>query len=96
MKSLNIKSSLADWKTLNPRQPWMWPAVPRYLTMVGFIAVVLAGGYFGLIAPEEDALAQSVAKMETLKQEYRDKYQIASNLEGYKKLRAETEVVLAE
>lgn len=96
MKSLDIKSSLAAWKTLNPRQPWMWPAVPRYLTMVGFIAVVLAGGYFGLIAPEEDALAQSVAKMETLKQEYRDKYQIASNLEGYKKLRAETEVVLAE
>ena len=96
MKTLDVKGVFASWRALNPRQPWMWPAVPRYLTMVGLFVLVLVGGYFGLIAPEEDTLAQSQAKMETLKQEYRDKYQISTNLAAYKKLRAETEVVLAE
>ena len=93
---IDLKSTFASWKTLDPRSPWMWPAIPRYLTMLGLVGLVLAGGYFGLISPEQDTLAQSEAKMETLKQEYRDKYQIAVNLDAYKKLRAQTEVVLAE
>ena len=48
----NLKESLASWKTLNPREPWMWPTIPRYASMTGFIAAVVAGGYFFLISPE--------------------------------------------
>lgn len=92
----NLKESLASWKTLNPREPWMWPAVPRYATMAGLIAAVVAGGYFFLISPEQETLDNSAARMETLKKEYQEKFQLSANLAAYKKLRVETEVVLDE
>lgn len=92
----NLKESLASWKTLNPREPWMWPAIPRYATMVGIIAAVVAGGYFFLISPEQETLDNSAARMETLKKEYQEKFQLSANLAAYKKLRVETEVVLDE
>lgn len=92
----NLKESLASWKTLNPREPWMWPAIPRYATMAGLIAAVVAGGYFFLISPEQETLDNSAARMETLKKEYQEKFQLSANLAAYKKLRVETEVVLDE
>ena len=92
----NLKESLASWKTLNPREPWMWPTIPRYASMKGFIAAVVAGGYFFLISPEQETLDNSAARMETLKKEYQEKYQLSANLAAYKKLRVETEVVLDE
>ena len=92
----NLKESLASWKTLNPREPWMWPTIPRYASMTGFIAAVVAGGYFFLISPEQETLDNSAARMETLKKEYQEKYQLSANLAAYKKLRVETEVVLDE
>lgn len=94
--SSNIKDTVASWKNLNRRTPWLWPAVPRYATMVGLIAVVCAAGYFTLVSPEQDTLAQSEDRMLSLKDEYKVKYQMAANLAAYKKLRAETEVVLDE
>lgn len=93
---LNIKESFASWKNLDPKQPWLWPVVPRYATMCLMLSAVLAGGYFFLISPEEEILAMSEAKMETLKTEYQGKFQLATNLDAYKKLRLETEVVLDE
>lgn len=92
----NLKETLASWQTLNPRTPWLWPAVPRYVTMLGMTLVVLAAGYFMLISPEQETLDNSEAKMGSLKKEYQDKYQLAANLDAYKKLRVETEVVLDE
>ena len=92
----NLKETLASWKTLDPRAPWLWPAVPRFATMVAMIVAVGAAGYFTLISPEQETLDNSAAKMETLRKEYKEKYQLAANLAAYKKLRVETEVVLDE
>lgn len=94
--SLNLKETFASWKTLDPRSPWMWPAVPRYATMLAMILAAIISGYFLLISPEQENLDNSAAKMETLKKEYQEKYQLAANLAAYKKLRVETEVVLDE
>lgn len=94
--SLNLKETFASWKTLDPRAPWMWPAVPRYATMLAMILAAIIGGYFLLVSPEQENLDNSAAKMETLKKEYQEKYQLAANLAAYKKLRVETEVVLDE
>lgn len=92
--SFNIKEYFASLKTLNPRAPWLWPAGPRYSTMLAMVLAVGAAGYAALISPEQERLDNSAAKMETLRKEYQQKYQLASNLDAYKKLRVETEVVL--
>ena len=94
--SFNLKENLAAWKTLNPRTPWLWPVVPRFATMFAIILAVIAAGYFTLISPEQETLDNSAAKMETLRTEYKEKYQLAANLAAYKKLRVQTEVVLDE
>lgn len=91
-----LKETFASWKTLNPKKPWQWPAVPRFATMFGLGLAMIAAGYFTMIAPELETLDAAEAKMEILKSEYRTKYQLAANLEAYQKLRVETEVVLAE
>lgn len=92
----NLKENFASWKTLDPRAPWLWPAVPRLATMLAMMLAVGVAGYFFLISPEQETLDNSAAKMETLKKEYQEKYQLAANLAAYKKLRVETEVVLDE
>ena len=94
--SFNLKENFASWKALDPRTPWMWPAVPRFATMLAMILAVGTAGYFFLISPEQETLDNSAAKMETLRKEYKDKYQLAANLDAYKKLRVQTEVVLDE
>lgn len=90
----NIKEKFASWRNLDPRAPWLWPAAPRFATMLGMILAISAGGYFMLISPEQENLDNSAAKLETLKKEYQGKYQLAANLSAYKKLRVETELVL--
>lgn len=90
----NLKETFASWKNLNPRTPWLWPAAPRFTTMSGMLLAVVIGGYFALISPEQEVLDNSAAKMATLKKEYQEKYQLAANLDAYKKLRVETERVL--
>ena len=94
--NFNAKDTLASWRTLNPRTPWMWPAVPRILTMLAVFLATLTVGYATLISPEQETLDNAAAKMETLQKEYKEKYQLSANLEAYKKLRVQTGVVLDE
>ncbi len=93
---IDFKQQIAEWRTLDPQKIWEWPAVPR-VGILSLITLVLAGaGYYFFISPENEAHQNAVVKMEQLKEEYKNKYTMSSNLAAYKKLRQDTEVALSD
>ncbi len=96
MKKIDLKSIVSSWKNLDPQKIWTWPAIPKYAVLSGICVLFAAGGYFTLVGPEIESLDQAQLQMETLKKEYQDKYTMSANLEAYKKLRKNTEVVFGE
>ncbi len=99
MKALTVKSAslpavdlrtlIADFKTLDPKDPGLWPILPRIVILAGvLLAVLIAGWWFGwrVQLEELDGMARQEA---SLKEEWRSKKAQAVNLEEYQKQLAE-------
>jgi type IV pilus assembly protein PilO len=94
MPKFNI--SLNDFKNLDPNQIWLWPTLPRVLVL-GFLGILVAGAmFFFVVDPELQLLEESKIQTESLKTEYKQKYELAANLEKYKKLRSDTEKLFGD
>lgn len=87
---------LDEWKTLDPKEPWTWPGIPKALFFSALAAGVLVAGYFGVISGKQDDLATAQAKQETLMAEYKTKYAQGVNLDAYKKQRLVVEKTFGE
>lgn len=63
--------------------------------LLGFVAVViLLGGYWYMVKDKRETLAERERTENELKQEFREKYQKAANLEAYEEQLAEMEEML--
>ncbi len=89
LPAIDFKGLLADFKSLDPKDPGLWPVVPRVVILAGILIVILAlGWWLGWRVQLED-LDEKRQQEEKLKEEWRTKKSQAVNLEEYQKQLAE-------
>jgi type IV pilus assembly protein PilO len=89
LPAMDLKTLVADFKTLDPKDPGLWPVLPRVVILAGILLGLLAlGWWFGwrVQFEELDGLTQQES---SLKEEWRTKKTQAVNLEEYQKQLAE-------
>jgi type IV pilus assembly protein PilO len=89
LPAIDLKGLIADFKALDPKDPGLWPVVPRVVILVGLLIVILLlGWWLGWRVQLED-LDEKRQQEEKLKEEWRTKKSQAVNLEEYQKQLAE-------
>lgn len=81
----------ADWadqfRNLDPKDPSVWPLLPRMALLLAVCAGVLAGLWFAWVGERQTELDSAVAKEAQLRDEYKSKLGKAINLVALKKQR---------
>lgn len=86
---LDFKQIADDFKTLDPKDPGLWPVVPRAVILTGiFAALVGAAWWFGWNVQLEDLQAKA-AEEARLKDDWINKKKLAVNLDEHKAQLAE-------
>ena len=80
-----------QFRGLNPNDPSMWPAVPRYALCLAVTALVLVALWFVWLTNSNDQLESERAKEVTLKADYQKKVAQAANLDLLKKQREQVQ-----
>jgi type IV pilus assembly protein PilO len=80
-----------QFQGLNPNDPSVWPAVPRYALCVVVIVAVLAALWFVWLTNSNDELTAERAKEVTLRADYQKKVAQAANLDLLKKQREQVQ-----
>lgn len=95
--SLNIDFSefqeklLGQFRNLDPKDPSLWPAIPRYALYVAIAAVCVVVLWFLWLTSSEEELVAEQAKEVQLRDEYKVKLAKAVNLEALKKQREQVQ-----
>ena len=77
----------AQFRGLDPKDPSMWPAVPRYCAFAAMAILVVVGLWFGVLTNSEVELEGERATELKLREDYKTKLTKAVNLEVLKKQR---------
>jgi type IV pilus assembly protein PilO len=77
----------AQFSNLDPRNPVIWPALPRYALFMAIALVVVVALWFVWLSGEDDILTQERQKEEKLREEYTTKLAKAINLDALRKQR---------
>lgn len=78
-----------DFKTLDPKDPGLWPVVPRATILVGLFAGMIGGAWWFGWNVQLEELAGKTAEESTLKDDWLKKKQQAINLDAHKAQLAE-------
>lgn len=70
---------------LDPNDPSMWPIAPRALLFVAVAVLVVLGGWYFFVQPEDEKLASAQSQEQQLRQSYTQKVTQAVNLDALKK-----------
>lgn len=95
--SLNLDLSalqeklLGQFRNLDPKDPSLWPALPRYALFVAIAAVCVVVLWFVWLSTSEEELVAEQAKEVQLRDEYKVKLAKAVNLEALKKQREQVQ-----
>lgn len=79
-----IKQLLEQFKNLNPRDPGVWPPLPKAALLVLVLVAIIVGGYFADWSGQLEALEAGRSQEGKLKDEYKAKKQQAVNLDLYR------------
>lgn len=91
LSEIDLKSIAEDFRTLDPKDPGVWPLIPRIIILFGmFLVLLFLAGWFGWQSQYEElgAKRQDEAK---LKEDWLGKKRQAVNLEEYRNQLAEIE-----
>ena len=77
----------SQFRNLDPKDPSVWPAFPRYALFLLVCALVVAGLWFAWLTNSEAELVAEQAKEVKLREDYKSKLTKAVNLEALKKQR---------
>ncbi len=80
-----------QFSNLDPKDPSLWPVVPRYLLCVFITVGVVIGLWFAKLSEYEEEWEAEKAKEVTLKQDYQKKLIKAVSLEEMKKQREQVQ-----
>jgi type IV pilus assembly protein PilO len=87
-----LQAKLAgQFKNLDPKDPSLWPAAPRYLLFVGLAMLIVGALWFAWLQGVAETLTQAEAKEQTLRGEFKTKLVKAVNLDVLKKQREQVE-----
>src|ERR1039458_99940 len=75
---------LEQFRHLNPKDPGTWPALPKLLALIVTLVALVAIGYFADWQGQVDELAAGADQETKLKDQYKDKMQLAVNLDLYR------------
>ena len=75
---------LEQFKYLNPKDPGTWPALPKLLALIVTLVALVAVGYAADWQGQMDELAAGADQEVKLKDQYKDKMQLAVNLDLYR------------
>jgi type IV pilus assembly protein PilO len=78
---------VSQFRGLDPKDPPVWPAVPRYALFLLVCGLVVAGLWFAWLTNSEAELIAEEAKEVKLREDYKGKLTKAVNLEALKKQR---------
>lgn len=78
-----------QFQGLSGRHPGQWPLIPRALSAIGVMAVVIGIGWFAYLDGQLDELARGETEELKLKEDYKSKIQQSINLEGLRKQKAQ-------
>lgn len=89
LPTIDFKRLAEDFKTLDPRDPGLWPLFPRIVILFGvFVALLLCAWWFGW-NPQFAELETKQQQELKLKEEWLDKKKQAVNLDEYTRQLAE-------
>lgn len=89
LPAFDLQTLIADFQTLDPKDPGLWPVLPRIIILIGILLVtLLMGWWFGWRVQFEELDAKR-AQEASLKEEWLTKKAQAVNLEEYQKQLAE-------
>jgi type IV pilus assembly protein PilO len=80
-----------QFRNLDPKDPSLWPALPRYALFVAIAAACVVVLWFLWLSTSEEALVAEQAKEVQLRDEYKVKLAKAVNLEALKKQREQVQ-----
>jgi len=93
--NIDVSASLRrfgdQFRGLNPNDPSVWPAVPRYALCVLVTVLVLVALWFVWLTNSNDTLEAERAKEVTLRADYQKKVVLAANLDMLKKQREQVQ-----
>lgn len=78
---------VGQFRGLDPKDPSMWPALPRYSALVAVVVVVVVGLWFAWISDSEVELQAEQATELKLRDDFKVKLAKAVNLDALKKQR---------
>ncbi len=88
LKFAQLKETLqSQFSNLDPRNPVVWPALPRYALFLGVAVVVVVALWFVWLSGEDEILTQAREKEVRLREEYKTKLAKAINLDALRKQR---------
>lgn len=86
---IDFRRIAEDFKTLDPKDPGLWPVVPRATILVGLFAGMIGAAWWFGWNVQMDELAGKTAEESTLKEDWLKKKQQAVNLDAHKAQLAE-------
>lgn len=85
LSAIDFKALASDFKTLDPKDPGLWPVVPKVIILVGVLLLVLAIGWWVGWRVQSEELEEKRQQEQHLKDEWRTKKAQAVNLDEYQK-----------
>ena len=89
LPAVDFKVLLEEFQTLDPKDPGLWPLIPRVVILLGLFLLLLASAWWFGWNSQFDELDAKVQQEAKLKEEWLDKKKQAVNLEEYRKQLAE-------
>jgi len=85
LPKIDFQSLANDFKTLDPKDPGMWPLAPKVVILLGvFVSLLAAGAWFGWRVQQEELDGKRL-QQEKLQDEWLKKKKQALNLEAHRK-----------
>jgi type IV pilus assembly protein PilO len=81
----------SQFKDLDPKDPSLWPAIPRYTLFVIAVVVVVIGLWFAWLSSSQETLQVEREKELKLREDFKTKLSKAVNLEVLKKQREQVQ-----
>lgn len=89
LPTFDFATLVSDFKTLDPKDPGLWPVLPRIVILIGMLLLVLALGWWLGWRVQFEELDGKREQEASLKEEWKVKKTQAVNLEEYQKQLAE-------
>ncbi len=82
-----FKNFQRQFQNLDPKDPSLWPAAPRWMLLLFIAAIVVGLGWYAFLSSYEDELTAAQGKELQLKEDYKTRLRKAVNLDALRKQR---------